>query len=45
MASSNNKELDDSVRKNMSWTDIPIHLKQVCKSNLKNPSNIFECVG
>ena len=29
MASSNDKELDECVRKNKPWSDIPIHLKQV----------------
>lgn len=29
MASANQKELDECVRKNVPWSDIPIHLKQV----------------
>lgn len=38
MATSNNKELDDCVRKNIPWPDIPIHLKQVRKYVLFIPA-------
>lgn len=34
MSSSNDKELDECVRKNLPWADIPIHLKQVSKQSI-----------
>lgn len=36
MSGSNHKELDECVRKNVAWSDIPIHLKQV-----RNPHPTF----